>query len=165
MAQAVLVAAYSLHMAATAVWIGGLAFLTLFLPAAARRLPERERRSLVEASSRRFRPFAWICLAVFAATGLMQMSASPRYQGLLTVGNLWSGAILAKHLLVFGMAAILAYQTWVLQPRLERTRLGAELGGPEGAEADFQRDGLLHRLSLALGSAVLLLTAVARTSA
>jgi uncharacterized membrane protein len=159
-----LVGAYALHMAVTVVWLGGLAYLAVFQPALARRLPATEQRLLAEASSRRFRPYAWTCLAVFAGTGLLQMSASPRYEGLLVVGSLWSAAILAKHMVIVAMAGILGYQSWVLQPRLERARF-APPDSAVSVEKDHLADLRLHRVSLFLGGLVLILTAVARASA
>ncbi len=165
MAQLALIGAYTLHMAATAIWIGGLAFLTLFLPLLSNRLPEPDRDLLAERASRTFRPYAWICLAVFAVTGLAQMSASPRYVGLLAVSNAWSAAILIKHLLILGMAGILAHQTWVLHPRLERYQLEADPSSGPARASDLRAERRLLWISLGLAGLVLVLTALARTSA
>jgi uncharacterized membrane protein len=84
----VLTAAYALHLAATVIWIGGLVFLALLLPTFLARLPAEERQDLQTAAHTRFRPLAWLCLAVFIGTGLTQMSARPKYEGLLVVGAL-----------------------------------------------------------------------------
>jgi putative copper export protein len=161
---AAIAAAYAAHMLATVVWIGGLVFLGFFAAPLLARLPEDESQSARAAYDRRFAPVAWLCLAVFVVTGLMQMSASPRYAGLLVVRDPWSGAILVKHILVALMAALLAYQTWVLYPRLERMELGLDPQASARLAHGRRLDLQLVRLSALLGVAVLLLTAIARAS-
>lgn len=165
MAQLVLIGAYSLHMAATAVWIGGLAFLTLFLPRLSGRLSESDRNLLASRAARTFRPYAWICLTVFAVTGLTQMSASPRYEGLLAVSSPWAAAILVKHLLILGMAGILVYQTWALHPRLERLQLEGDRSSEPLLAVTLRSERRLQWFSLGLAGLVLVLTALARVSA
>src|SRR5512134_1861500 len=103
---AAIAAAYAAHMLATVVWIGGLVFLGFLAAPLLAGLPEDERQAARFAYDRRFVPVAWLCLAVFVVTGLMQMSASPMYAGLLVVRDAWSGAILVKHLLVAVMTAV-----------------------------------------------------------
>ena len=156
-----LTAAFWLHMAATVVWIGGLFFQAVILPPALRHVSDRGQ--FLETLRRRFQPLAWLSLAVLIATGLTQMAANPNYEGLLSFANPWSRAILAKHLTIGLMIGGAAFQTWVIQPRLARMAM---------LEAHTQRtvDGPLlqqhermARLSLALGIAVLALTAIART--
>lgn len=161
----VLTAAYALHMAATAVWIGGLFFLALLLPGFLRQVDGEVGRSIRRRAMRRFLPLAWLCLAVFAGTGLTQMSANPQYEGLLAIRNPWSIAILAKHILVAGMASVLAWQTWALQPSLDRAVLRLDTRGDRRARELECRGRRAVDLSLALGLLVLFLTAVARTVA
>lgn len=165
MAAPVLAASYAVHMAATVIWIGGLVFLAFFASPIFQRLPEPERAAAVEGSARRFVPLAWLCLAAFVVTGLIQMSASPRYAGLLVVRDFWSAAILAKHVVVAVMAGLLAYQTWIVHPRLERGRLGLTDLGPSEVAGLRRSEARLIRWGAVLGLLVLLLTAFARASA
>jgi uncharacterized membrane protein len=165
MAAPVLAASYAVHMAATVIWIGGLVFLAFFASPMFRRLPETERAAAIEGAARRFVPLAWLCLAAFVVTGLIQMSASPRYVGLLTVRDDWSAAILAKHIVVAAMAGLLAYQTWIVHPRLERARLGLTETAPAEVAALRRTEARLIRWGAWLGLLVLLLTAFARASA
>jgi uncharacterized membrane protein len=164
MPSPVLVASYALHFAATVIWIGGLVLLA-FVPGPYRSDPPAgpaaaQRRT----PGRAFLPAQWLCLAIFVVTGLIQMSVNPSYAGLLAVTNAWAAAILAKHLLVALMAAVLVYQTWFLYPRLERHVLGLTTGRP-GDPARLQlTDRRLVRLNALAGLAVLLLTAVARAA-
>jgi uncharacterized membrane protein len=157
--------AYSLHMMATVVLIGGLFVLSvLLLPVAGRSLPAKDQAALLRAVSRRFQPLAWLSLAVLVATGLTQMAASPNYLGLLAVGNLWSAALLAKHV-AFGVMLLLAgYQTWVLMPSLERHALGAATAGGSVDLPAAMRQQRALRLNFWIGVVILGLTAIARTA-
>ena len=158
--------AYWLHMLATVTWIGGLAALSLFvLPAARRNLDAISYFNFLDGIQRRLDPLAWLSLSVLIATGLVQMSSSPYYQGFLTVGNTWAGAILLKHLVVLIMVGINAWITWGVIPRLRRAALfiskGRETLGIDRFERQSQR---LLRLNLLLSVIVLALTAIARTA-
>ena len=113
--------AYWLHMLATVVWIGGLAALAIFvLPAARRALDPPAYAAFLTNLQQRFDPLGWFSLAILAATGMFQMSASPSYQGFLAIENRWAAAILIKHLFFFGMAGLSAYLTWGLMPKIDR---------------------------------------------
>jgi uncharacterized membrane protein len=112
---------------------------------------------------KRFDPLAWGSLAVLIVTGLMQMSANPKYDGLLRITNPWTAAILAKHLMVGGMIGLGAYQQWVLAPALARlAALEAHGRDAPGLEVLRRREGSLLRLNLACGVLVLAFTAAAR---
>jgi uncharacterized membrane protein len=157
---------YWLHMLATVVWIGGLASLSLLVVPAARRSLEASAYSrLLESLQRRLDPLSWLCLAVLVVTGLFQMSASPNYQGFLTVNNRWAAAILLKHLVFIGMTALSAYLTWGILPRLRRAAL-RQARQPDGAQlVDLQRqEARLLRFNLVLSVVILALTALARAS-
>jgi uncharacterized membrane protein len=160
--------AYWLHMLATVLWIGGLVFQAAVLhPALQPTLPTPEQPRLLEAVRKRFQPLAWLSLGALVVTGLIQMSAHPRYTGLLSVTNAWSASILAKHLVVAAMLAVAAYQTWILQPEIERGALRASTSGsadPAELGALIRRRQRWARLNLALSVAVLGLTALARSS-
>ncbi|HET7010211.1 MAG TPA: CopD family protein [Anaerolineales bacterium] len=159
MAVAPLAIAYWLHMAATVVWVGGLVFQSAIL---APSLPPDS--DLLERVRRRFEPLAWLSLAVLIGTGLIQMSASPNYSGLLSIRNGWSAAILAKHAAIGVMVLAAAYQTWAVQPRLARLQLAlaAGLGTPETKLLLRRRRALLN-LQTATSVLVLALTAIARS--
>jgi uncharacterized membrane protein len=164
-----LTAAYSLHMLATVIWIGGIAFqAALLLPLALQ--PEtqpRERRKLLKSLRTRFQPLAWLCLAVLVGSGLTQMAANPNYDGLLVIDNRWSIAILLKHIAIAFMVALMAFQTWVLYPRWARLELilARSSGQADAGEASLlQRENWLIRIQLALSALVLILTAIARTA-
>ena len=157
--------AYWLHMLATVTWIGGLAVLSLMvLPAARKNLAEQAYANLVDAARRRLDSLGWFCILVLGASGLLQMSASPHYEGFLSIRNLWAGAILVKHLIFGVMVALNGYSTWGILPALRRAVLlqarGKELGSVEILQ---QRAARLTQINLILGVLVLLLTAIARS--
>ncbi|MFM8321969.1 MAG: CopD family protein [Chloroflexota bacterium] len=160
--------AYWLHMLATVTWIGGLAALAIFvLPAARRSLTPESYASFLAALQTRFDPLAWFSLALLAGTGMFQMSASPSYAGFLAIDSAWAAAILVKHLVFGGMAAVSGYLTWGLLPALRRLalrRAAGAAGDPAEALRLERRQTRLLNLNLALGVVVLLLTAIARSA-
>ena len=160
-----LILAYWLHMLATVVWLGSLAALALLvLPSARRSLDELAYSGFLETLQRRLDPVAWLCLAVLVATGLFQMSANPNYTGLLAIDNPWAVAILVKHLVIVGMVAASAYQTWGILPELRRIamRQARGLETPELVRL-HKREASLLTANLILAGIVLALTAVARS--
>jgi uncharacterized membrane protein len=157
--------AYWLHMTATVVWVGGLATLALFvLPAARKSLEGAAYTAFLASLQRRFDPLAWFSLAILAATGMFQMSASPSYQGFLAIQNRWAIAILVKHVLFFGMAGVSAYLTWGLLPDLQRMALLQARAGAEQTQRLQSQERRLLQLNLILGILILALTAIARAA-
>lgn len=158
----VLTLAYWLHMLATVAWVGGLtALIYLLLPAAQKQLDSEAFARLLLHIQRRLDPLAWFCLAVLVGTGLIQMSASPNYQGFLRFSNFWSIAILLKHLAFLLMVAISAYMSWGVLPVLRRLAL---LKAKESAEVIRlqRRERSLLWANFILGIIILGLTALAR---
>lgn len=163
----VLAGSFWVHMAATIAWIGGLFFQAVVLnPSLAQSRHPEIWHDVLHAMRRRFEPLAWLSLGLLVATGLVQMEASPNYQGLLVISNRWAQAILLKHVAVGVMVLAAAYQTWFLQPRLERGLLlqAKAHGSPAVGESAVRGLTRLNRLNLILGLIVLGLTALARTS-
>jgi uncharacterized membrane protein len=154
-------------MAATVAWVGGLVFQSLLLPSATRSLEPLSRARLYAALARGFQPVAWISLAVLIFTGLSQMAAHPSYAGFLTIDGRWAQAILAKHLAFGAMVLVAGWQTWGVQPHLDRLLLlqaaGAQPSDDElpGTLRSWDR---LTRANAALALVVLALTAIARTA-
>ncbi|HSQ26351.1 MAG TPA: hypothetical protein VLM80_04415 [Anaerolineales bacterium] len=180
--------AYWLHMLATVTWIGGLAALAwLILPAARQSLTPVNYAQFLDNLQKRFDPLAWFSLAILIGTGMLQMGASPNYEGFFTIDNLWAGAIFIKHIIFIAMVCVSAYLTWVLLPRIRRLALlrvreQAKLPGADplravGAHPNSQehsgifpeielcilrQEENLMRLNLILGVVILGLTAIAR---
>jgi len=154
-----------IHMLATATWIGSLvAMAILVLPAANRALQPADRLSLVDQVRSRLEPITWLSVSVLIVTGLFQMSVNPHYNGFLSTSGQWSLVLLTKHLLVGALIAVSAMHTWDALPTLRR----ALLQKPKLAEAEIdrlqRREANLLRLSIILGTLVLLATGLARAS-
>jgi len=158
-------------MAASVLWIGGLAAFALFVLPAARGSLDSEKYALFLADIvRRFDPLGWFCLILLAGTGMFQMSANPNYRGLLSIEGRWALAIFIKHLLFLVMVAVSAYITWGLLPQMRRLALLGSAGerreklGEFTAQAGMLRrqETTLIRLNLVLGALIVVLTALAR---
>ncbi len=163
-----LLISFWLHMLATAVWLGSLAALALFvLPSLRRRLPAREYAAWLRALNTRLDPLGWFSLGLLTFTGLMQMTPNPNYDGFLSISNPWAVAMLAKHLVFFAMIGVSAYLTWKVSPALGRAALrraraqGRLDAGDQALLTQFQR---LVTANLLLGLLVLVFTAWARIS-
>ncbi|MBT3390166.1 MAG: hypothetical protein HN413_07115 [Chloroflexi bacterium] len=156
--------AYWVHMQATVVWIGGLAILSIVvIPAARKALDDNPYAALLDALQRKLDPLAWFSAALLLGSGMLQMSASPHYDGFLAINSSWAGAMLIKHL-VFGlMVAFSAAFTWGILPALRRAAIKQARGRstPEMGQLR-RRERLLLQVNLVLGVIVLALTAFAR---
>jgi uncharacterized membrane protein len=159
---------YWLHMLATVAWIGGLAAVSLFtLPLIARLKDPAERLDHLRITQKKMDPLGWLSLVVLTATGLVQMSASDQYEGLLAVGNDWARAILLKHIVFLGMVGLSAYLTWAALPELSRAVLKTGRGQAEAGPVDaiFRKHRLIMLINLIMGVIVLVFTALARVNA
>ncbi len=151
--------AYTLHMAATVVWVGGLVVLSvLVFPLVQRHLPPEQAAHFWVRLRRRFDPVAWFCLTLLVGTGMFQMSANPNYEGFLVVANTWARAILLKHIAFLALTVLSAYHTWGLLPALER----ALLRGGVPSSHHLRRERWWQWGAVGLSLVVLALTAVAR---
>ena len=155
-------------MAATVVWTGGLAAIVLLIfPASVRKLQKGDYYPFYNFLQNRLQLLGWFCVAVLILTGMLQLSASPNYQGFLMISNQWSLAILIKHLAIGVMIIINAYFSWVLQPDFQRLTL-LKNNSVTIDEKRFERlerqSMVILRILLSLSAIVLGLTAWARTS-
>lgn len=160
---------YFAHLVATVVWIGGLTVAALFLlPIARRTLEPGAYARFLERFRKRFNPFAWLCLAILAGSGLFQMSVSPQYEGFLVIQNPWSVAIFLKHVAFGLMTIVSAWMTWGIFPHLNRL---AWLRTHEQSDENTDAEHLLRselfwvRVNWGLSLIVLFLTAAARVAA
>lgn len=157
--------AYWIHMQATVLWIGGLAILSIVvLPAARKSLDNAHFAALMEALQRKLDPLAWFSAALLLGSGMLQMSASPHYDGLLAINSPWARAVFIKHL-VFGLMIVFsAALTWGILPALRRAAIKRARGqsAPE-LEQLQRREQILLKINIILGVIVLALTAFARS--
>jgi uncharacterized membrane protein len=158
--------AYWLHMLATVLWIGGLAALSLIvLPAARKVLDPSTYSNLLISLQKSLDTLGWFSVIVMLASGMLQMSSNPNYEGFLAVQGTWASSILVKHVLFGGMVMVSGYITWGLLPALRRAALlQARDKDSDELQKLQKREVFLLRLNLVLGVFVLLLTAIARSA-
>jgi copper transport protein len=128
-----------IHVAAMAVWLGGLGALLLVLPAATRSAATpADRGRLLAGPLARFSTVALAMVALLLATGLIQAYVYVRHLGDV-VSTGYGRAVLAKFLLLLCVMAVAAYNRRDSVPQLEAI---AERGESPG------RPGVLLRRAL-----------------
>ncbi|HWB68640.1 MAG TPA: CopD family protein, partial [Solirubrobacterales bacterium] len=123
--------ANAIHVAAMAVWLGGLATLLFVLPRATRELEGGDRARLLAASVSRFSPVALAAVGTILLTGLIQAYVYVRHLDAL-VETGYGRAVLAKFLLLLLLIALGAYNRRRSVPRLNKIAAGGESPGRAG---------------------------------
>ena len=163
MSETALALCLFIHISATVVWIGGILLLTLLvIPELHKALEEQPALyQLLRRLRQRFTPLSNLALASLIVTGLLQMSADPNYEGLLSFNNRWSQALLLKHILLLIMAAAGLLLQLTVAPALERTSLLLERGKADASEWRRLRgrEQRLTRLIASLAVAILAVSA------
>jgi uncharacterized membrane protein len=163
LSPSILALSYFFHLIATVIWLGGLATMTLFVwPEARRVLAENHAlMQLLTRMRKRFIPLSNFSLVVLIATGLIQMTGDPNYDGVLQFDNEWSKVILLKHVAIFGMVVCGLVMQFQVTPALERIGILLERGKGDPAEWERlrRREVRLTWVNVALGLAVLAFTA------
>jgi copper transport protein len=139
-----------IHVLASSVWVGGVAFLLLALPAATRELEPPDRTRLLLATLARFSPIALASVVALAITGLVQA-----YIDVRRVADLWETTygllVLAKMVLL----VVLIGFGWVnrdrIIPRLRRLVEGAAAPGSVGVLARRNLRGELGVMLVVFG--------------
>lgn len=156
----VLALSYWIHLLATAVWLGGLAFTVLVA------LPALKQQTLNgnQWLSLQSRLMPWVngSLVLLLLTGFVQMTNDANYTGFLQVDSLWTWAMLLKHIVFGGMAAVTAYLQWGLYPEMERLQLLLEKRPQLASEMEVlqQTERRLLWINVGCAALVLLFTAV-----
>jgi copper transport protein len=124
--------ANAIHVAAMAVWLGGLGTLLLVLPSATRSAATAaDRGRLLAGPLARFSTLALAMVALIMATGLIQAYVYVRHLGdLLSTG--YGRAVLAKFLLLLCVIGVAAYNRRTSVPRLEAIAGRGEAPGRPG---------------------------------
>lgn len=163
MSEAALALSLFLHIAATAIWIGGILLITfLVVPELNRALAEQPAlHQLLSRLRMRFTILGNLALTVLIVTGLLQMSTDPNYEGLLRFSNRWSQALLLKHILIIVMALCGLLLQFAVAPALERASL---LRGRGLGDADEWRRLKLRERRLTIVIALLALSILAASA-
>lgn len=119
------------HVAAMAVWIGGLAALLFVAPRGTRELEPGDRSRLLAAALSRFSRVALVAVSALLLTGLIQAYVYVRHLGDLTSTG-YGRAVLIKFVLLLVLIGIGAYNRRRSVPRLNRIAAGGESPGRAG---------------------------------
>ncbi len=119
------------HVAAMAVWLGGLAALLFVAPRGTRELEPGDRGRLLAAALVRFSQVALIAVGAILLTGLIQAYVYVRHlDALIETG--YGRAVLAKFALLMCVIGIGAYNRRRSVPRLNKIAAGREAPGRAG---------------------------------
>src|SRR4030067_3624646 len=154
MTEVILAASYWLHLIATVVWIGGIAFILFIAIPSAKQVLGADAGKLMGEISKRFTPIANYSIIFIVVTGFVLTGLNKQFSGIGNVGNSWSLSLIMKHVLVFVMVAVHFYRGLVLAPKIARTEPAAE-------KASLQKLSLnLVKVNFCLGLLVLLFSGI-----
>jgi copper transport protein len=132
------------HVAAMAVWLGGLATLLFVVPRGTRELEPAGRGRLLAGVLTRFSQVALICVGAILLTGLIQAYVYVRHlDALIETG--YGRAVLIKFGLLMALIGLGAYNRRRSVPRLERIAAG---GGSPGQAGVLLRRALRAEVAL-----------------
>lgn len=120
------------HVAAMAVWLGGLAALLLLAPRGTRELEPGERGRLLAAVLSRFSQVALVAVIAILLTGLIQAYVYVRHLDALTETGYGRAVLIKLVLLVAILIPLGAYNRRRSVPRLNRIAAGGESPGRAG---------------------------------
>lgn len=145
------------HLFFTVIWIGWSVLLPLVV---APRVVElyREQRGTLFILVKRLPVLAYGALGMLAATGMIQMSAHPHYNGLFLITSSWSRFLFAKHILIIVSVIFICYLGLSLIPQLKLAVHRERLGKANRLDLLASRFRLVAWLNLLTGLGVLLIT-------
>jgi copper transport protein len=128
---AVLLPANVLHVAAMAVWVGGVTALLLAVPAATRALEPTERTQLLAATLVRFSTLALGAVVVLLLSGLVQSLVEVRHLDLV-LSTAFGRAVVIKLVLVLALIGLGAVNRRRTIPRLQAAARERRTPGTDG---------------------------------
>lgn len=147
----------TIHLFFTVVWIGWSVLLALVV---APRLVEiyHEENQILAILVKRLPVLAYGALGVLGATGMIQMSAHPHYDGLFAITSTWSRFLFAKHTLIIVSIILICYLGLSLVPQLKLAVRRERLGKANKFNLLASRFRMTASLNLLTGLAILLIT-------
>ncbi|MEZ5123164.1 MAG: CopD family protein [Solirubrobacterales bacterium] len=151
--------ANAIHVAAMALWTGGLVTLLVAVPAATRQVAPEGRTRMLAAGLARFSPLALAAVVALTAAGIAQAIVEVRTPAHL-LDTAFGRAVLIKALL---LVALIAIGAWHRRSSIPRLRAIAVAGGSPAQTGVVVRRAL--RAEVALLAVVLAVTAALSTYA
>ncbi len=147
----------TIHLLFTVVWIGWSVLLALVV---APRLAEvyHEENKILAILVKRLPVFAYGALGVLGATGMVQMSAHPNYDGLFAITSTWGRFLFAKHTLIIVSIILICYLGLSLTPQLKLAVRRERLGKTNKFNLLASRFRMTAWLNFLTGLAILLIT-------
>ena len=154
MREIILAVSYWLHLTATVVWIGGIAFILFIAIPSAKQVLGADAGKLMGEISKRFTPIANYSIIFIVVTGAILTGFNRQFSGIGNFGNSWSLTLIMKHVLVFVMVAVHFYRGLILAPKIARTETVSK-------KTSLQKLSLnLVKVNFCLGVIVLLLSGI-----
>ncbi|MDP3259803.1 MAG: CopD family protein [Thermodesulfovibrionales bacterium] len=154
MREIILAVSYWLHLTATVVWIGGIAFILFIAIPSAKQVLGADAGKLMGEISKRFTPIANYSIIFIVVTGAALTGFNKQFSGIGNFGNSWSLTLIMKHVLVFVMVAVHFYRGLILAPKIARTETVSK-------KTSLQKLSLnLVKVNFCLGVMVLLLSGI-----
>jgi uncharacterized membrane protein len=154
MREIILAVSYWLHLTATVVWIGGIAFILFIAIPSAKQVLGADAGKLMGEISKRFIPIANYSIIFIVVTGAALTGFNKQFSGIGNFGNSWSLTLIMKHVLVFVMVAVHFYRGLILAPKIARTETISK-------KTSLQKLSLnLVKVNFCLGVMVLLLSGI-----
>ncbi len=154
MRELILAIFYWLHLLATVIWIGGIAFILLVAVPSAKQVLGTEAGKLMGEISKRFTPLANYSIIFLIVTGIALTGFNKQFSGIGIFENNWTSVLIMKHTLVIGMVVVHFYRGLVLSPKIGRTEIPTE-------KKSLQKISLnLVKVNFFFGILVLLLSAI-----
>jgi len=154
MNELILATASWLHLIATVIWIGGIAFILFIAMPSARQVMGTDAGKLMGVVSKRFTPVANYSIALLVLTGATMAVLNNRFTSSTILDNNWIIILAAKHILVLTMIVIHFYRGWILAPKIVR------MESKPGKVALQNLSINLVKANFGLGLMVLLLSAI-----
>jgi uncharacterized membrane protein len=165
MPEWILFIAFWFHMLVTVLWLGILGTGSFWVIPKIKILSDPDQQiDWMVSSSRQIITVSWIGISLLTVTGLFQMSDNANYEGLLSIGNLWSVAILSKHVVFLVMVILTGLLAGNYFSELKREQIRFKSGQDYSTEDIFQRIERVIKTNFWLGALTLAFTALARIS-
>ena len=133
-----------LHLIATVMWIGGIAFLLFIAIPITKQALGQEAGKLLGEFSKRFKIFADLCIILLVVTGIgLSIINKPMSNG-IGIWNNWILLLILKHIFVFLMIFIHLFRNLILAKKINK-------------ESSAIKKSVLQKLSLNLVKLVFIL--------
>lgn len=150
MRELIYIASHWLHLVATVVWIGGIAFVLMVAMPSAKQVLGADANKLMGEVSKRFTLLANKCTVILIITGIILTVFNNRFSE-MNFGNGLNQILALKHVIVVGMVIIHFYRGLILVPKIVKTTSPAK----EGLQKLSMR---MVKVNFGLGLFVLLLS-------